>query len=180
MSSISLRQILSRYHGVEVGDHTYGSLLDPGFADRFTTIGAYVSVGPNVRRFGAQHPLSSLSLHPYWYNPKFGIVNQEADVERTQCTIGHDSWIGANVTILPGCRRIGIGAVIGAGSVVTKDVADFTIVAGNPAKRIGERFPQEVRDLLAREKLWTLSPEKVTNRMKEIRFTLNDTGPKIP
>lgn len=51
-------------------------------------------------------------------------------------------WIGCNVTILPGIT-IGEGAVIGAGSVVTRDVAPYTIVAGNPARVIKERVLQE-------------------------------------
>ncbi len=45
-----------------------------------------------------------------------------------------DVWIGARVTVLPGCRHIGRGAIIGACAVVTKDVPDFAVVAGNPAK----------------------------------------------
>ena len=48
--------------------------------------------------------------------------------------IGHDAWIGAHAVILPGCQRIGIGAIVGAGAVVTRDVEPYTIVAGNPAK----------------------------------------------
>lgn len=48
--------------------------------------------------------------------------------------IESDVWIGARVTVLPGCRHIGRGAIIGACAVVTKDVPDFAVVAGNPAK----------------------------------------------
>lgn len=54
-------------------------------------------------------------------------------------TIGEDAWIGANVTILPKVTYIGRGAIIGAGSVVTKNVMDYKIVAGNPAKEIKDR-----------------------------------------
>lgn len=53
--------------------------------------------------------------------------------------IGEDAWVGANVTILPKVSRIGKGAIIGAGSVVTKDVEDYAVVAGNPARQIGQR-----------------------------------------
>lgn len=53
--------------------------------------------------------------------------------------IGEDAWIGSNVIILPQVTRIGTGAIIGAGSVVTKNVEDYDIVAGNPAKKIGQR-----------------------------------------
>lgn len=53
--------------------------------------------------------------------------------------IGDDAWIGANVIILPKVKRIGNGAIIGAGSTVTKDVEDFAVVAGNPAVKIRTR-----------------------------------------
>lgn len=54
--------------------------------------------------------------------------------------IGNRAWIGFRAVILPGIK-IGEGAVVGAGAVVTKDVAPFTIVAGNPARPIGQRDP---------------------------------------
>lgn len=53
-------------------------------------------------------------------------------------TIGANAWVGLRAIVLPGCRRVGKHAVIGAGSVVTKDVPDFAIVAGNPAVIIGQ------------------------------------------
>ncbi len=53
--------------------------------------------------------------------------------------IAQDAWIGANVVILPGVQKIGKGAVVGAGSIVTKNVSDYAIVAGNPATIIGQR-----------------------------------------
>lgn len=54
-------------------------------------------------------------------------------------TIENEAWIGARAIILPSCNRVGEGAVIGAGSVVTDNVDDYAIVAGNPARKIGER-----------------------------------------
>jgi maltose O-acetyltransferase len=54
--------------------------------------------------------------------------------------IGDRVWIGYRAIILPGVK-IGEGAVIGAGAVVTRDVAPFTIVAGSPARKVGERNP---------------------------------------
>jgi virginiamycin A acetyltransferase len=167
--STTLRAALLRWYDVEVGPYSYGSLLIPGNADRHTVIGAYVSIGPNVRRFGAAHPMSSLSLHPFWYNPALGVVPIGSDVPRTAISIGHDSWIGANVTILPGCRKIGVGAVIGAGSVVTKDVPDFTMVAGNPARTIGTRLTESERDALLDAKPWLLPPAEAARALISIR-----------
>lgn len=68
--------------------------------------------------------------------------------EENPLLIGHDVWIGGNTIILPNCRHIGDGAVVGAGAVVTKDVAPYTIVVGNPARPIKKRFSESVEELV--------------------------------
>lgn len=167
--SETLRAVLRRWYSVDVGPYTYGSLLTPGNADRYTYIGAYVSVGPNVRRIGAAHPMSELSLHPFWYNSALGMVDSSSDVQRSEVIIGDDSWIGANVTILPGCRRIGIGAVVGAGAVVTKDVPDFAVVVGNPAKLITTRLDEVERQSLLEARPWECPPAEAALIFSSIR-----------
>lgn len=172
MRSVSLRRILQRKFGVRVGNYSYGSLLEPGGCDRHTTIGAYASIGPGVRRFGAAHPLDGLTLHPYWYNPALGFVTADQDVDRTSCSIGNDVWIGANAIILPGCREIGDGAVIGAGSIVTKDVAPYSVVAGNPARLIHTRLDEGTREALLTSEYWMHTPEqasKILDSIGEVR-----------
>lgn len=161
MRSSTLRLVLARHHGVRVGPHAYGSLLIPGMADSGTSIGAYASIGPGVRRFGAAHPLDAMSLHPYWYNPSLGYVGSAADVERTGCVIEPDVWIGANVIILPGCREIGHGAVIGAGAVVTRDIPAFAVAVGNPARVVATRLSAETRAALLNIDFEALSPEEL-------------------
>lgn len=169
MTSRSLRDYLAGRYGVQAGDYSYGSLLIPGMSDRGLTIGSYVSIGPGVRRFGAAHPLERLSLHPYFYNPQLGLVGEDADVKRSDCRIGSDVWIGADALILPGCTRIGTGAVVGAGSVVTKDVTEFSIVVGNPARVIGERLSEQERDQVRQEAFWSRTPLDVLRDIT--RFT---------
>lgn len=66
-------------------------------------------------------------------------LKKDQEIQLNALSIGRDAWIGANVVILPGVKKIGKGAVVGAGSIVTKDVPDYMVVAGNPAKRIGRR-----------------------------------------
>jgi len=126
--------------------------------DPQTTIGRYVSIGPNVRRFGAGHPIDRASMHPYWYNSRLGHVGSDKDVHRSPLEIASEAWIGANVTILPGCQRIGVGAVVGAGSVVTANVPDFAVAVGNPARVISLRLDETSRALLMEHKPWELEP----------------------
>lgn len=166
--SLTLREILHRDFGVKVGPYTYGSLLIPGRSDRFTEIGSYVSIGPEARRFGAAHPMDSLSMHPYWYNSRLGLAAETQDVERTSCKIEPEAWIGSNVTILPRCSRIGIGAVIGAGAVVTEDVPDFGVAVGNPARVIRIRLDEKRRNLLLESRPWDHDPIKARQILDSI------------
>ena len=169
----TLRAVLASHYGVRVGYHSYGSLLVPGRSDRLTDIGRYVSVGPDVRRIGAAHPLERISLHPYYYNPNLGHVDESHDVERTSCWVGHDSWIGASVVILPRCSRIGIGSVIGAGSVVNSDIPDFAVAAGVPARVIRYRFDDATQHRILASEYWNLDPEdaaEVLSSLEEYGF----------
>ena len=89
-----------------------------------TTIGDRTLVGPNVSFYSGTHPLDPV-IRQGTRGPELG---KEIHVEQ-------DCWIGGNVVILPGVT-IGRGSVVGAGSVVTKSVPAFTVVAGNPARVI--------------------------------------------
>lgn len=83
-----------------------------------------------------------------------------ASYERRGDTIIHDGvWLGMRAMVLPGVT-IGEGAIIGANAVVTKDVAPYSIVAGNPAKKIKMRFDENVIDRLLKLKIYDLSEEQ--------------------
>jgi len=86
------------------------------------TIGARTQFGPNVQIYAATHPLDA-------------DLRRQALENAKQVSIGSDCWIGGSVVICPGVA-IGDRCVVGAGSVVTKDVPDDTLVAGNPARPI--------------------------------------------
>jgi len=118
--SLTLRKIFKEYHKVDVGMYSYGCFKIPEFGPT-TIIGRYCSFAEGVCIFRANHPLTHKSLHPFFYNPRLGIVNNEKII-RKLIVIGHDVWIGQNAIITPSVSRIGNGAVIGAGAVVTKDV----------------------------------------------------------
>ena len=66
-------------------------------------------------------------------------IGHQGAEPKTPLTIDDDVWIGARAMILPGCKHIGKGVIVGAGSVVTKDIPDYAIVGGNPARVIKYR-----------------------------------------
>lgn len=153
------RKIMKQYYGVTVGRYSYGPCLDPGVFPSGSVIGAYCSFGSELMVFRRNHPAETLTQHPFFYNRHLNIVDQDTIPldQDNPLTIGNDVWIGSRTTILPGCKRIGDGAIIGANSVVTKDVDDFAIVAGNPAKQFRRRFTPEVAELVKKSEWWNLS-----------------------
>ncbi|WP_269843622.1 CatB-related O-acetyltransferase [Actibacterium pelagium] len=74
--------------------------------------------------------------------------------------IGHDVWIGHEAVVLPGVT-VGNGAIIGARSVVSRDVPPFSVVAGNPARVVRQRFPDAVVDLLQQLSWWERNPDEI-------------------
>lgn len=166
------RTIMQQYYGVTVGRYSYGPCLDPGVFPAGSVIGAYCSFGSDLLVFRRNHPADTLTQHPFFYNRYLEFVDQDTIQLDTDnpLIIGNDVWIGSRTTILPGCRRIGDGAIIGAGSVVTRDVEDFAIVAGNPAKEIRKRFPPEVARLIRESGWWNLTLPELMARADELLF----------
>jgi acetyltransferase-like isoleucine patch superfamily enzyme len=158
--SATLRDILREYHGVHVGAYSYGACLEPGAFPPGVFIGRYVSIAGNVAISRRNHPLDRLSLHPFFYEPELGVVD-ELGLDENPLHIGHDAWIGNGANIVAGCRSIGVGAVIGAGSVVTRDVPDFAIVGGAPAKTLKMRFSPEIRAGILESRWWERTIEEL-------------------
>lgn len=96
----------------------------------------------------ANHPMGGFSTYPFRvFKPETMI--DYINLPSRDTVVGHDVWIGHDATVMPGVT-IGSGAIIASGAVVTKDVAPYTIVGGNPARAIRQRFSDEViADLLA-------------------------------
>jgi len=129
-----------------------------------TEIGAFCSIANNVKIGGARHPIEWVSTSPVFYNGRDSVRKKFSTFDRDEdkhTVIGNDVWIGANAIIIQGVK-IGNGAVIGAGSIVTKDVGDYEIVAGNPAKFIRKRFSDNVIQGLVDSKWWLLSDERLS------------------
>ena len=79
--------------------------------------------------------------------------------------IGNDVWIGSNVIILPGVK-VGDGAILSAGAVVSKNVEPYSIVGGVPAKHIKYRFPKAMREAFLRIKWWDWPVEKIKENIR--------------
>lgn len=158
--SRTARELLLEHFGVAVGSYTYGDILKPGLFPPNVIVGRYGSVSHGVRAFSQNHPMERFSTSGLFYDPTIGLARHRLLHQRPILAVGHDVWLGENALITPGCRRIGHGAVIGAGSVVTHDVPSFAIVAGNPARVLRLRFEDEAtRRAVLRSRWWDHTPE---------------------
>jgi acetyltransferase-like isoleucine patch superfamily enzyme len=141
----------------------YFGMNEHGFIAR-ATIGSFCAFGARNAINPFNHPTEWLSIHEFQYHPcSFDWVEEYNDFVRLERTpdmfkhvvIGSDVWTGHNVNVMPGVT-VGDGAVIAAGSVVTKDVPPFAIVAGLPALVKRFRFSEAVIERLLRLKWWDL------------------------
>ena len=158
--------------------YSYGPCLTPGVFPPGVTVGRYVSIAHGVRVLLRNHPLDRVSMHPFFFNHRLGLVETDT-VSLGQLWIGHDVWLGENALITPSCRRIGIGAVIGAGTVVTRDVPDFAIVGGNPAALIRYRFPPEFIAQLKQSRFWEQDPRTLQRTLDDLDIRARDEASKM-
>lgn len=134
----------TRIASTTIGDYSY---VGGGSQLQNATVGKFCSIGPAVRIGLGLHPVDHVSTYPGFYSnrpPKaFRFANKGNVVEHVETNIGNDVWIGLGAIVMDGVR-VGHGAVIGAGAVVTHDVAPYAIVAGVPARRLRDRFEPEM------------------------------------
>ena len=165
----------------------YFGMNENSFVAR-ATVGAFCAIGARTAINPFNHPVDWLSIHEFQYHPRsFDWVpeyNDFARLERTpdmfrHVVIGNDVWTGHNVNILPGVS-VGDGAIIGAGSVVTKDLPPYAIAVGSPAQVRRLRFDERTIERLLRLKWWDLELselsglpfrdiERCLDRIEEIR-----------
>lgn len=113
-----------------------------------TVIGNYCSIGSSVTIGPGEHPITEISTSHLFLKG-----NPYEEFTQKDCIIGNDVWIGTGSIIRRGVK-IGNGAVIGANSFVNKDVPDFAVVAGNPARVIKYRFNEETQKRILETKWW--------------------------
>ncbi len=138
----------------KIGSYTY---IHTDSTIAYAEIGKFCSIAQNTIIAQGEHPADFISTHPVFYsknapwNDKFS--NEDIIEEHSSVIIGNDVWIGAGCYIKDGVK-IGNGAIIASGSVVVKNVPDYAIVGGVPAKLIKYRFSEEIIKLLSDLKWW--------------------------
>lgn len=176
----------TEFKGCIVGRYTYGFQHLLKHYPIVKKIGRFCSINYTARVWN-NHPTEYITSSPFldypyffsWekiqerekYIEKYGKYRNNAPFENSalrkneNIIIGNDVWIGANAIVLPGVK-IGDGAIVAAGAVVTKDVPDFAIVGGVPAKVINFRFSEDIIGALLKIKWWDWEIEKIENNIE--------------
>lgn len=162
--------VISNYvniaHHVQVSNSTIGERTSIGRYSKITyaSIGKFCSISWDVTIGAISHPLHSISSHAFSYRKAFGLCKSDCILKHDIVEIENDVWIGCGVIVMPGVR-IGNGAVIGAGSVVTHSVSPYEIVAGSPARHIDWRFDEDIREKLLKIQWWNFPDDLIMSHI---------------
>jgi phosphonate metabolism protein (transferase hexapeptide repeat family) len=161
----------TRLRETSLDDYSY--IVEDGQADD-TTIGKFCSIASHVRINPGNHPMERASQSHITYRASAywpGEADEAAFFAGRRAlpvSIGHDVWIGHGAVILPG-RRIGTGAVVGAGTILTRDVAPYTIVVGNPGRVVRRRFPEAIAERLQALAWWDWDHARLRRALPDFR-----------
>jgi virginiamycin A acetyltransferase len=169
------RYFAKKYYNIDIGKYTYDveHLLKKNL--RVESIGSFCSIAEGVTFSGVNHPLDRITTHPSTYRSRFKFIDTDkTDVQvnpnkNKKVIIGNDVWIGTKSLILPS-TKIGDGAIIAAGSVITKDVEPYSIVGGVPAKLIRYRFKKETIEILLKSKWWTMEDNDIRELYQKLGY----------
>ncbi|OGK21567.1 hypothetical protein A3C23_01650 [Candidatus Roizmanbacteria bacterium RIFCSPHIGHO2_02_FULL_37_13b] len=172
LTNFYTKDLVAEKYRDNIGHYTYGN---PSIFDwnegAILKIGKFCSFAEDVTIFlGGEHHTDWITTYPF--PALYQIWPEAKDVKghpktKGDVIIGNDVWIGYGATILSGIT-IGNGAVIGARSVVTHNVADYTMVAGNPARIIKKRFDDKTIQRLNLTKWWNWPTEKIRNNLNNL------------
>jgi acetyltransferase-like isoleucine patch superfamily enzyme len=154
---------------VTVGKYSYGELLVQSLyvqEKEKLHIGNFVSIAPGAWFIlGNNHQTQTLTTYPLW--SRFVAYNPIDATSKGPIIVEDEVWIGTNALILSGVK-IGKGAIVAAGAVVTKDVPPYAIVGGNPAKIIKYRFSDELIEALLHVNLLDYSIDDIKKNIQVI------------
>jgi len=160
---------MNHFDNCELGDFSY---TGPWCIVQNASIGKFANIAASVRIGPTNHPMERPTLHHFTYRRvMFGFAESD-DTDffgkrRSFVTrIGHDTWIGHGAIIMPGVT-VGNGAVIGSGAVVTKDVPDYAIAVGVPAKIIKHRFSEGQAAAFNRIAWWDWDRDTIKDRFDD-------------
>ena len=149
-----------RFYRGKIGKYSY--IGNNSFVSD-TDIGNFTSISTDCYIGGTSHPTDWVSTSPVfhkWENiMKKNFARHEFEIFK-RTTIGNDVWIGNRVMVKAGVK-IADGAVIGMGSIITKDIGPYEIWAGDPARMIRKRFDDEIIATLEEMKWWNWNDEKI-------------------
>ncbi|MEA2954722.1 MAG: hypothetical protein QOJ58_212 [Alphaproteobacteria bacterium] len=140
----------------------------------YTTLGKFCSIAAMTRINPGNHPMDRATQSHITYRASAYFPGELDEAEffawrrAYPVVIGQDVWVGPGAINLPG-RTIGTRAVVAAGAVVTKDVAPYAIVAGNPARVIRQRFPAAVVERLLRLAWWNWTHDRLRAALPDFR-----------
>lgn len=162
--------------GARIQNSTFGdySYCDPMCDIANATIGKFANIASGVRIGPTDHPMDRASLHHFLYRSSYYWEDAADDPDffarrrARRCEIGHDTWIGHGAVIRPEVT-VGHGAVVGAGAIVTRDVAPYWIVAGNPARPIRPRFAEGVAARLIALAWWDWDHARLRAALADFR-----------
>lgn len=135
-------------------------------------IGNFCSIARNVQIQGGYHNYNRVTTYSI-IKSFFKEHDAEEFINKGIITIEDDVWIGANSVILSGII-LGRGSIVAAGSVVTKDVEPYSVVGGNPAKKIRNRFSDEVIKGLEESQWWKWDDKTIFNNKEFFKRNLNN------
>lgn len=156
---------------VSMGDYSY-VVNDSQMT--YTSIGKFCSIAAMTRINPGNHPMHRATQAHFTYRASSYFPGEADDAEffawrrEHYVHIDHDVWIGHGAVVLPG-RQIGLGAVIAAGAIVTRDVPAYTIVAGNPARVIRRRFSEQVEQGMRALAWWDWDHERLRQALPDFR-----------